>query len=267
MSEAVPAGEPGVRPLLGAIATRTPSARLGVAVVHDLVTAIVTGAVAPGESLPPEQVLAQHFGVSRTVIRESVKRIEEKGLVSVEQGSGTLAQPAANWNILDPVVLSVLVENDASLGVLDELAVVRSALEGSMSAGAAERRSDEDVTSLRSALANMEETISDEEAYSQADIDFHFLVMGLSGNRLAENITRILFQRARVSTRFQGAPTEDAFRLTLDEHRRVLEAIEAGDPAAAEAAMREHIVEAWQRRRLPRREQGPQPHPPVDGSR
>ena len=72
--------------------------------------------------------------MSRTVIRESVKRIEEKGLVTVAQGRGTQAQPSTSWNILDPVVLSALVENDSSLGVLDELATVRSALEGSMSA-------------------------------------------------------------------------------------------------------------------------------------
>src|SRR3954452_1477223 len=181
-------------PLLGAVTGRTPSARLGVAVVHDLVTAIVTGEVAPGDSLPPEQGLSQHFGVSRTVIRESVKRIEEKGLVTVEQGRGTRAQPASSWNILDPVVLSVLVENDASLGILDELAVVRSALEGSMSAAAADKRTEEDLERLRHALLHMRDTMADAEAYSQADIDYHFLVMRMSGNRLAENITRILFE-------------------------------------------------------------------------
>ncbi|MET0860228.1 MAG: GntR family transcriptional regulator, partial [Microbacterium sp.] len=115
----------GGRAFLSAGDARTPAARLGVAVVHDLVSAIVTGEVAPGESLPPEGDLSAHFGVSRTVIRESVKRIEEKGLVTVVQGRGTRVQPSTSWNILDPVVLSVLLENDSSLGVLDELATVR----------------------------------------------------------------------------------------------------------------------------------------------
>ena len=130
---------PGGRSFLGAAEARIPAARLGVAVVHDLVSAIVTGEVAPGDSLPPEDALSAHFGVSRTVIRESVKRIEEKGLVTVVQGRGTQAQPSTSWNILDPVVLSALLENDSSLGVLDELATVRSALEGSMSAEVATR--------------------------------------------------------------------------------------------------------------------------------
>lgn len=247
---------PGGRSFLGAEDARIPAARLGVAVVHDLVSAIVTGEVSPGESLPPEADLAAHFGVSRTVIRESVKRIEEKGLVTVAQGRGTQAQPSTSWNILDPVVLSVLLENDSSVGVLDELATVRSALEGSMSAEVAVRRSDEDLEKLRTAFALMSATIDDEDAYNQADFDFHALVMTLSGNQLAENITRILFQRARASQRFTGSPTKDMFRQTLLEHGRVLDAIAAGDPGEAESAMRSHIVVAWQRRRLPNAKHG-----------
>jgi DNA-binding FadR family transcriptional regulator len=247
---------PGGRSFLGSEDARIPAARLGVAVVHDLVNAIVTGEVAAGESLPPEGDLAAHFGVSRTVIRESVKRIEEKGLVTVAQGRGTQAQPSTSWNILDPVVLSALVENDSSLGVLDELATVRSALEGSMSAEVAARRSEEELEQLRAALVHMQQTIDDEDAYNQADFDFHSLVMTLSGNRLAENITKILFQRARASQRFTGSPTRQMFDQTLIEHERVLAAIAAGDPVAAEAAMREHIMVAWQRRRLPNAKHG-----------
>jgi DNA-binding FadR family transcriptional regulator len=223
---------------------------LGVAVVHDLVTAIVTGEVPAGQSLPPEAVLSQTFGVSRTVIRESVKRIEEKGLVTIAQGRGTEVLPPGSWNVLDPVVLSALVENDDSVGVLDELAVVRGALEGSMAAEAAGIRTDEEVAELRAALEHMHETMADKR-FEQADVDFHMIVMEASHNRLAQNITKILYMRARESTRFVGATSEEAFQLTLDEHARILHAIERGDALAAENAMREHIRVAWQRRRLP----------------
>jgi len=75
--------------------------------------------------------------------------------------------------------------------------------------------------------------------------------MEASRNRLAQNITTILYMRARESTRFVGATTEEAVQLTLDEHARILRAIERGDSLAAENAMREHIRVAWQRRRLP----------------
>jgi DNA-binding FadR family transcriptional regulator len=245
-------GEAGVaRAFRGGAEPRIPAARLGVAVVNDIVTSIVTGEIAPGESLPPEGVLSQHFGVSRTVIRESVKRIEEKGLIKVAQGRGTEVMPLGSWNVLDPVVLTALLENDDSIGVLDELAIVRGALEGSMSAATATGRTDEQLAQLRDALDHMRETITDYEAFGVADSDFHSLVMAVSGNRLAGNITNILFQRARDTTRFHGAPMDHAFELTLEEHARVLDAIERQDAAAAEAAMRAHISDAWQRRRLP----------------
>ena len=251
MTSAIDQDSAAAGPFSGTVGARVPAARLGVAVVNDLVTSIVTGEVPPGDSLPPEGVLSQHFGVSRTVIRESVKRIEEKGLVTVAQGRGTEVLPAESWNVLDPVVLSALVENDDSVGVLDELAVVRGALEGSMSAETAVSHTAQQLAELHVALDRMAETIADEEEFNQADVDFHFLVMTISGNRLAGNITKILFKRARDSYRFHGSPTQEAFRLTFEEHSRVLEAIERGDAAGAEAAMRDHINDAWQRRRLP----------------
>lgn len=232
-------------------APRRPAARLGVAVVQELVTSIVTGDVPAGDPLPPEAVLAERFAVSRTVIRESVKRIEEKGLVTVAQGRGTHVLPVRSWNILDPVVFDAMVAHDDSLGVLDELAVVRSMLESSMSAEAAGNRSADDLLALDAALVRMRDTVHDEHEFGQADVDFHFLVAEFSGNRLAENITRLLFQRARESSRFHANRSTEAVRLTLEEHTRIYEAIERGDAAAAENAMRRHILDAWQRRRLP----------------
>jgi len=236
---------------LGSQTPRTPAARLGVAVVHDLVAAVVTGEVSAGEVLPPEGILSQNFGVSRTVIRESVKRVEEKGLLTVAQGRGTSVNPPSAWNVLDPVVLSALVDNDDSLGVLDDIAIVRGSLEASMAAAAAQRRSERRTAELQHAFEHMAETIDDFEAYAQADVDFHFTVMEQSGNRLAANITRILFTRARESSRFNRLPSEEALALTLIEHRTILEAIERGDADGASRAMSEHIAEAWQRRRFP----------------
>ena len=91
------------------IPQRLPAARLGVAVVAELVDLIVTGQLKEDDLLPPEGPLSEHFGVSRTVLRESVKRLEEKGLVIVSQGRGTQVRAPGYWNMLDPVVLSALI--------------------------------------------------------------------------------------------------------------------------------------------------------------
>ena len=223
--------------------------RLGDVVVRDLVTAIVTGVVAPGDVLPPEGSLSERFAVSRTVIRESVKRLDEKGLVTVSQGRGTIVNPPQRWNVLDRDVLSALVDNDESLEVLDELAVVRASLEAAMARAAASRQTDSRVAELRAAFALAEARIDDLDAYNEADAAFHDVVMEQSGNRLAANITRILFARARASTRFVGVTHADALRMTLKEHRRILDAIVAGDPELAAQTMRKHILSSWQRRR------------------
>jgi len=230
------------------IAARARTPRLGVTVVGDLVDAIVRGDLPPGTSLPPEAVLCEQFGVSRTVIRESVKRLEEKGLVSVAQGRGTQVLSPESWNMVDATVLSALVANDATLGILDDLSVVRASLEGIISRDATVRRTPEKLEELREALQRMRDTIEDEPAFSAADVVFHATVGEMSANRLAVNLVQILFGQARESARFHLHSRLD---ITLDEHERVFAAIEAGDADAAEQAMRSHIADAWERRRPP----------------
>lgn len=249
MVDPTPEAAPLRESVLAGSVARLPPARLGVAVVAELVSAIVTGELAPGDVLPPEGTLSQRFGVSRTVIRESVKRVEEKGLVTVAQGRGTTVNPATAWNVLDPVVLSALVDHDDTLGVLDELSVVRGSLEASMAAAAARRQNADRTAELQAAFAQTEQTIHDFELYNEADAAFHYVVMEQSDIRLAANITRILFARARESSRFTGTPGPEAMRLTLDEHREILEAIVRGDSEQASLAMSDHIAKAWARRR------------------
>ncbi|MCS5734704.1 FadR/GntR family transcriptional regulator [Herbiconiux daphne] len=246
------ASTPATSGILGSGERRAPAARLGVAVVHDLVAAIVTGAVKPGEPLPPEGDLVSSFGVSRTVVRESVKRLEEKGLVTVSQGRGTVVTAPSEWNLLDRVVISTMIENDETLGILDELAQVRGDLESSMAAEAARRRTENDVEHLTAALQVQREALGDLDAFQQLDRRFHDVVMKTSGSRLAESIAHTLVQRASEYARFHGDPGPEGFALTLVEHQRVLDAVAAGDADDAAEAMREHIARSWERRRLPR---------------
>lgn len=230
---------------------RAPTPMLGVAVVEDLVDAIVSGKLAPGDSLPPEGPLSEQFGVSRTVIRESVKRVEEKGLVTIARGRGTQVRPMSSWNILDRVVLTSLIKHDETLGILDELSTVRAQLESVMAAEAARARTAEQLEQLNRAMERMRETVDDEAAFRAADVVFHETVMALSGNRLAESIARILMERASESWRYHGVDTADAFSLTLDEHEAVRAAIAEQDADRAQEAMRCHVNDAWRRRRLP----------------
>ena len=233
-----------------AVPPRRRAERLSVAVVSELVELIVTGQIAENELMPPEGPLSEHFGVSRTVIRESVKRLEEKGLVIVTQGRGTQVARSGSWNMLDPLVLSALIDNDDSLGVLDELTIVRGHLESAMAGAVAAQRTSKELTRIEHALQVMREMQHESDSFRQADVVFHLTVMELSRNRLAENITKRLYRRALESTRYHGIGYENAFQSTLDEHASVVEAIARQDVPAAEQAMRDHIVSSWQRRRF-----------------
>ncbi len=178
--------------------------RIGVRVLEELVEMIVTGAVAVGEFLPPEQALCDEFGVSRTVIRECIKRIQEKGLVVVAQGRGTQVRHFNDWNVLDPDVFDALVRHDESLGVLDEVSVVRAALEGVMAGEVASTGSPESLILIRGHLEDMRRLQDDNPAFLEADKDFHLATMSASRNRIAATIARSFFVRPRQSLRWEG---------------------------------------------------------------
>jgi DNA-binding FadR family transcriptional regulator len=226
-------------------------AKLGVAVVEGLVNVIVSGELSPGDSLPPELPLSQQFGVSRTVLRESIKRLEEKGLVTVVQGRGTVVQPTSAWTMMDRVVLTSLIAHDKTLGVLDELSIVRARLEAAMAGEAARVRTAAELDALRDALHAMRATATAPTAFHAADVAFHETVMAISGNRLAESMARVLYERARDSARYLGAVSPALMSQTLLEHEAIFAAIEARDAELSEHVMDTHISDAWQRRRPP----------------
>jgi DNA-binding FadR family transcriptional regulator len=230
---------------------RTPIERIGTTVLRELVEQIVTGIHPPNTTVPTEAALSVEFGVSRTVIRESMKRLQEKGMVTVAQGRGTSVNPRTSWNMLDPLIIDALVANDENLTVLDELSIVRAALEAEMAGSASQRAEDDGVERLRAALQDMADCIDDQAAFREADVRFHHVVMSLSGNTLAENIARVLIGHAVGSSRFTGHDPARSFELTLAEHGRITEAIAASDAAESRAAMSEHILGWWRRRREP----------------
>ena len=218
-----------------------------------IVDSIVAGRYEAEQALPPEAALAEHFGVSRTIVRESMKRLEEKGLVAVQQGRGTLVQAHASWNVLDPLVLSTVIAHDEQLHTLDELTLVRGTLEGVMASQAAERSGEEGRAQLEAALERMVALMDDYDQFREADADFHRTVMDMSENFLASNIAYTLYSRARSFARFEGDPPSDAIDRTVEQHRAIYNAIAAGDAAEAQRAMVEHIVDAWERRNPARR--------------
>jgi DNA-binding FadR family transcriptional regulator len=224
-------------------------ANLARAVTADLVERIVRGVHPSGTSLPPEPILCETFSVSRTVVREAVKILQEKGLVQVRQGAGTMVTPPSMWDMLDELVLAATIAEDDSLAILDDLVVTRRVLESDMANVAARVADRGTLDRLRALVDQMDELVDDHVRYHEHDRAFHDTVMQASGNRIARGVVRSLESQVANTARYMGR-TERALCVASNQgHRRIYERIAAHDPEGAAEAMFTHITEAWLVRR------------------
>lgn len=256
VSDASPAAKPSRLPAAGGDWPLRPlagrPARLSVVVVRDLVAEIVSGRHPAGSLLPPEPVLCQSFGVSRPVVREALKALEEKGLARARQGHGTTINAPGEWNLLDPVVLDAAIRAGESMGILDELVDVRVALESDMAGTAARTMSEDDLAELGALLHELETHLTDAERYHQTDIRYHDLIMRCSGNRLGRSIIRAVHPHARASSRYNPPADEEDLRQGHLGHVAIYDRLLRRDADGAGAAMREHIRGTWALRRRKR---------------
>jgi DNA-binding FadR family transcriptional regulator len=224
--------------------TRRP-ANLASAVAAELVSRIVRGQHPEGTPLPPEPALCETFSVSRTVVREAVKMLQEKGLIQVRQGAGTTVTPRRMWNLLDELVLTATILEEDGPDVLDDLVVTRRLLESDMAHVAARLATDDVVTQLRAQVDRMDELVDDHVTYAEHDRAFHDVVMRTSGNRIARAVVRALESQAVNTVRYMGHPHREQCIDSNRGHREVYERIAARDPAGASEAMFTHITQAW----------------------
>jgi DNA-binding FadR family transcriptional regulator len=222
---------------------------LAKAITAELVERIVRGVHPPGTPLPPEPALCETFSVSRTVVREAVKILQEKGLVHVRQGTGTMVTPQTMWNMLDEHVLAATITEDETLAILDDVVVTRRVLESDMANVAARLAGQETVDRLRALVDRMDELVNDPATYAEHDRAFHDTIMQASGNRIGRGVVRSLERQVVNTARYVGR-TEQALCVASNRgHRRIYERIAAHDPVGAAEAMFRHITEAWLVRR------------------
>ena len=148
-----------------------------------LVDEIISGRYPSGSLLPPEPELCRSFDVSRSVVREAMKALEEKGLARARQGRGTTITSPNEWNLLDPIVLEATIRADDTMEVLDELVDVRAALESDMARAAARLMSDADLAELKVLLVELHGQVHDAARYQETDTRYHDVIMRCSGNR------------------------------------------------------------------------------------
>ncbi len=203
--------------------------------VEALGSKIVAGGYAQGEQLPTEPQLAEAYGASRMIIREAMKSLSAKGLVSIRPRTGTHVLPRTQWNLFDPAVLgwhSAALFDDKLIADLMEL---RRAIEPLAARLAAARCAPADVEALRSAYLAMAGA-SERAAYIDADMRFHGAVVRACGNQFIVQLENALSAVWKTSFQASSDPWgPDAQALGL--HKALLDAIDGRDASAAEAAV------------------------------
>ncbi|MBS0339007.1 MAG: FadR family transcriptional regulator [Proteobacteria bacterium] len=224
---------------------RQPADRLSDRLALRLSALIESGKLAPGDRLPTEQQLADAHGVSRTVVREAVHQLKSRALVASRQGSGVYvaARPAHQPLEFDP---SVLESVDAVVHVVE----VRRVLEGEIAALAAERATRAQVAAIRRALRAIDTAVAEGGDGVAEDLAFHHAIGEATGNPQFKLLLGFLEQYLREAmriTRGNEARRQDFMEEVQHEHRAIVEAIAAHDPAAARQHALRHLARGRQR--------------------
>jgi GntR family galactonate operon transcriptional repressor len=201
--------------------------------------AIVSGEVPVGSALPSEAALCERYGVSRIAVREALKLLGSKHLITARPRVGGLVSPRSAWSLLDADVLRWMRGGPADLMLLKELARLRLAIEPEAAASAALRRDPAALAALEAALSEMAAHPGDALA---ADVAFHIALLAGSGNRffaaLGAMVESALSMSIPVTNAAKRVPKAD-----VAAHRAVLTAISAGDPDSARERARALISE------------------------
>ena len=220
--------------------------------------AIVSGHYPVGGNLPAEPVLCEELGVSRTVVRESVKSLVAKGLIITGPKVGTRVLPEDHWNWFDPDVITWQAKKGLPTEFLRDLQDLRRVVEPAAVKLAATRASAQDILEIEAAYAGMKRAVEHGGDYITYDLRFHQGLLRASRNRMLVQMSKVLNALLRtsfeISTRKIDGPAQ-----SLSMHRAVLDAVIDRAPERAEKAIVKLIDSAYldieqvlaTRRRLP----------------
>jgi len=215
-------------------------------VSEQLLEAIREANLTPGTRIPSERELAEQFGVSRTVVRESIRHLSAKGVLEVVSGAGVQVADMNHEGVSESLELYL-----RQRGVLTPQAMyeVRQTLECKAAELAAERADDEQVQVLIEICDEMHRSVNDADAASKADVAFHRAVAQATGNALfvvlIDSIGDVMFHMRRMTL---NDPARGKF--ANEAHRAIAQAIAEHDSVAARRAMEEHLddsIAAYQR--------------------
>ncbi|MGH8316602.1 MAG: FadR/GntR family transcriptional regulator [Steroidobacteraceae bacterium] len=214
--------------------------RLHGTIARDIGMRIVSGRIAPGRVLNGEIEASERLKVSRTAYREAVRILAAKGLIQSRPKLGTRVSEPHHWHLLDPDVISWIFSGTPDERLLRGLFELRTIVEPAAAALAAQKRSPEQLQSLRRALDAMAASTLAAEEGRQADRNFHSILLEASGNPFLASLESGVAAAVAWTTVFKQRK-RPLPRDPMPDHERVYEAVAARDARAAHESMAELV--------------------------
>jgi len=222
---------------------------LALGLVDSLSERIRDGRLAAGDKLPTEAAIMEEFGVSRTVVREALSKLQAAGLVATRHGIGTFVTGQG-----DATGFRIPAEQMGTLRDVIAVLELRIGVETEAAALAARRRTADNLARMRAALDTFRATVDAGRDAVAPDFAFHLEIARATQNsHFAELMTSLgdmIIPRARLTPSApDGAGRPEYLRRVHHEHETLYEAIASGDADAARAAMRMHLGNSRERQR------------------
>ena len=216
--------------------------KLSHGVVRQIEGLILRGILRPGERLPSERELSDRMGVSRPSLREALADLQDRGLLASKAGAGVFVADVLG-SAFAPALVKLFASHDAA--VFDYIAFRRD-MEGLAAERAARLASDTDLQLIDTIFQKMEAAHKKRNPADEAhlDADFHLSIIEASHNIIMLHMMRSMYELLREgvfynrSIMFKQRTTRDTL---LDQHRKINDALQARDPAAARAAVESHL--------------------------
>lgn len=202
---------------------------------EDIIELILEENLQPGDKLPNETVLSERLNAGRSSIREAMKLLASRNIVTIRQGSGTYIASSPGM-VEDPLGLT-FIGNKQKL--VNDLLEVRFLLEPSIAAMAASHATEKDIKKITALCDEVETLLKNHDDYTQKDIDFHTAIALSSKNVVVPRLIPVINSSIPLFIETtKGILREE----TIETHREIADAIAAHDPLRAQDAMYLHLV-------------------------
>lgn len=210
-------------------------------IVEEIVHRIRSGELPVGMKLPPERVLAEQLGVSRTSLREALRTLKRMGCIRSITGDGNYINTVSPEHIALPFALMLSQDKELAAGIIQ----VRQYLEVHMASMAAACATEEQLARIYSAILDMQSQIQQGGNGIEGDSRFHLEIAKASQNKafsiIVELLAELLDESRQATLSIPGQPAK-----SVQDHLKIFAAIQSGDKTAAEMAMAEHLTKAQQ---------------------